>query len=223
MRSFFLLVLVANIGCLRTTEFKCQTADQCGTGAACETNGYCSFPDSMCSSGRRYGEFSGSLSSKCVGDEMQMVDSGGMGDVPMGDVPISGCPAAYVTLSGAGTHRYKALSPAGTWAMQRDACAMDGANAYLAIPDNQAELQALSAAIAATRIWVGINDMMTEGSYVTVKGAAATYLPWDTANNEPDNGGGMGGQDCVTALMASPNIATDACDTMFLAVCECEP
>ena len=222
MRSLFFLILIANVGCLRSTEFKCQTADQCSaTDGACETNGYCSFPDSMCSSGRRYGEFSGSLSNKCVGDEMPLID-GSMGDTPMGDVPPGNC-AGYTTLSGAGANRYKLTMNAAQWSTQRDRCAADGSNAYLAIPDNQGELQAIATLGAGARTWVGIEDMAAEGSYVTVKGAAATYLPWDAANNEPDNGGGMGGQDCVTALMASPNIATDACATSFPAVCECEP
>ena len=100
---------------------------------------------------------------------------------------------------------------------QRDRCAADGA--YLAIPDNVAELQAITTAAAAARTWVGINDQVTEGAYKTVKGADATYLPWDTANGEPNN---AGEQDCVSALTTSL-IATDKCSLTFPAVCDCEP
>jgi hypothetical protein len=95
--------------------------------------------------------------------------------------------------------------------------------AYLAIPDNAAELMAITTAAAAARTWIGIEDQQTEGTYVTVKGSAATYLPWNTATGEPDNPGGGGGEDCVSALMATPTIATDRCNLTYPAVCECEP
>jgi hypothetical protein len=220
MRALLFLILIgASAGCLRKTEFKCQTAEQCTGGGTCEPIGYCSYADSTCTDGRRYGEFSGSLSNECVGGELPMVDADiTPGDGGDGGMMTGNCPSGYNTLSGAGTHRYKVLSTAANWTTHRDACAADGSNAYLAIPDDQAELQALTTAAAADA-WVGINDMTTENTFVTVKGANATYLPW--AANEPDDG--MGGQDCVTALMASPNIQTDKCTDMAPAVCECDP
>jgi len=49
-------------------EFSCTTNDQCGAGGMC-TNSFCSFMDPSCMSGYRYGELSGGLSNKCVGDE----------------------------------------------------------------------------------------------------------------------------------------------------------
>jgi hypothetical protein len=53
--------------------FHCETDAQCtgGPGAGrCEMlNGFCSFEDSECTSGQRYGSSSGSLSGVCVGEE----------------------------------------------------------------------------------------------------------------------------------------------------------
>ena len=129
--------------------------------------------------------------------------------------------ATYMTLSGAGTHRYMKLGNASGWTTQRDRCAADGANAYLAIPDDMAELDAIRT-LAAARSWIGLDDMTTEGTFMTVRGMPATYVPWDTGNGEPNNGTGTP-QNCVTALSGSPLIATDRCNDAFVAVCECEP
>jgi hypothetical protein len=60
-----------------------------------------------------------------------------------------------------------------------------------------------------------------EGSYQTVLGGAATFLPW--ATGQPDNAGG-GGQDCVSGTTTT--ISDDACTggaSILPAVCECEP
>lgn len=219
MRALYALVVAVvavagTAGCLRTTEFKCMTdADCTASGAVCEVTHYCSFTDTECAMGRRYGEFSGSYSNQCVG-EMSMNDGG----VDTDGVP-GGCPATYMMLSGAGSHVYKLTNNSAQWSTQRDRCASDGA--YLAIPDDANELMAITTAAAATRTWVGINDTANEGTYVTVKMQMATFLPW--ASGEPDNPNPQPGEDCVSALMATPNIATDRCTITFPAVCECEP
>ena len=52
-------------------EFACTDDDQCSggpSGGRCETDGRCSFPDSGCASGRKYGGFAGDKSNTCVGD-----------------------------------------------------------------------------------------------------------------------------------------------------------
>jgi hypothetical protein len=202
---------------LRQTEFKCLTDTDCNAGGAvCEATGYCSFADSACTMGRRYGDFSGSYSKQCVGEQMMMPD-GGPNDT--GDGPPGGCPPTYAALPNAGGNVYKLTANAQNWSTQRDRCAADGA--YLAIPDNMAELEAITTAAAAQRTWIGISDTMTEGTYQTVKNMAATFLPWNTAAGEPDDT--MGGQDCVSALMANPLIQTDKCGDTLPAVCECEP
>ncbi|HEY5923923.1 MAG TPA: C-type lectin domain-containing protein [Kofleriaceae bacterium] len=218
MRGLLLLVLIAGTaGCLRTTEFRCATSADCaGTGGVCEVTKYCSFADTDCPNGQRYGDYAGTYSNKCVG-ELPMID-GGMDDSLI-DTPPGGCPTTYATLPNAGPNVYKLTTGSAQWATQRDRCAAD--NAYLAIPDGMAELQAITTAGAAAKTWVGISDIQTEGTYRTVKNMPATYLPWNTGAGEPDDT--MGGQDCVSAQMANPLIQTDKCGDTLPAVCECEP
>lgn len=219
MRALLLAVAIASsAGCLRDTEFKCATSADCtGTGGTCEATGYCSFTDTACADGRRYGELSGPYANQCIG--------GGTGDAGVdaaGDSGLPGnCPSTYMTLPNAGAHVYKLTTDAAQWATQRNRCMNEGA--YLAIPDDAAELMAITAAAAAQRTWIGINDQTTEGTYVTVQGGTPPILPWNTATGEPDNPGNMGGEDCVSALMATPTIATDRCSISYPAVCECEP
>lgn len=59
----------ALLGCPQS-EFHCSSADDCAASdgeGTCEPNGYCSFEDSGCDSGRRYGEFSGrGVAGQCV-------------------------------------------------------------------------------------------------------------------------------------------------------------
>ena len=79
MRLILVVALVGSAGCLRTTQFHCSAATDCGAGGSCELSGYCSFPDGLCTSGRRYGDLSGSLSKVCVGAE---IDAGVSVDAP---------------------------------------------------------------------------------------------------------------------------------------------
>lgn len=214
MRLLLLLIALASTaGCLRSTEFKCTVDGDCtAMGAMCETTGYCSFPDMECAEGRRYGEFSGTYSNQCVGGMT------GSGVDAMVDATLGNCPAGFATLPNAGTHGYKVTTDAASWSMQRDRCMQDGG--YLAIPDDVAELQAITTATGVSKTWIGISDTMNEGTYRTVKGDTATFpggLPWN--NGEP----GGATENCVSALMASPTWATDGCNTSFPAVCECDP
>ena len=68
-------------GCIRSDGFVCATADQCvqnGLTGTCEPDGACSFPDTNCPSGRRYGELSaGGLAGTCVGGSGDDIDGGG--------------------------------------------------------------------------------------------------------------------------------------------------
>lgn len=218
MRGLAMLAFVmASAGCLRTTEFKCaQDSDCSATDAVCEPTGYCSFADPACGMGRRYGDFSGSYSKQCVGDAT-MSDGGVDTDGDTGDAPPAGCPSSYATITGGGSHVYRALGTA-EWTAQRDACAADGANAYLAIPDDAAEAMGIAALGGGALTWIGINDRMTENTFETVRGDAATYLPW--SSGEPNN---AGDQDCVAVITSSGMFETDKCTNSNPAVCECEP
>ncbi len=54
-------------GCGDAATFACETATDCGPAGACESTGFCSFPDAACPSRRRYGEHADSaLSGTCV-------------------------------------------------------------------------------------------------------------------------------------------------------------
>lgn len=52
-------------GCGSAT-FACEGDVECGANGQCEAQGYCSFPDTQCASGRRFGEGSANVSGACV-------------------------------------------------------------------------------------------------------------------------------------------------------------
>ena len=222
MRKLLVAMLVLAGGCLRSTTFQCETTEQCGGCNTCEPEGYCSRPDPSCAeSGSRFHESAGPYANKCVGSVAG--DDGGVDDVPPDeDTPAAGCPNGYAPLPNAGPHQYKLITAAGQWAAQRDACrATDPTRAYLAIPDDLTEMQALSAAATAATFWVGIEDQTTEGAYVTVKGGTPTFLVW--LAGQPDNAGGGAGEDCVAGVSNTANLQDDRCNKQYRALCECEP
>lgn len=148
-----------------------------------------------------------------------------LADVPadaLPDAPITGCPADYAPLSGGSAgHRYRLLGTRATWALQSAACNQTSTSAYLAIPDNASELAALDS-LVHDLFWVGINDMATEGMYVTIFGASATVLPW--GQGEPD-GTVYPEEDCVAAVGPTRIVDLPCNDGPYSAwaVCECEP
>ena len=225
----------ATAGCLRTTSYKCSSSDQCGAEGVCEETGYCSFADADCADGRRYAEYSGTYSSKCVGEVVVDGDGGvdAPGDGSTTDVPQGNCPSTYAALSGASGRLYRVITTTGAWAAQRAACAADGSNTYLAVPETQAELTAIVTAANAT-IWVGIEDAAPDDdTFVTVRNATAYPTNnglWATSGGtEPDDapeqtGGGPNTAECVSASTAnSGKLADDRCTETYAAVCECEP
>ena len=223
LASLVLASLLASVGCLRQTTFHCNNNTDCGATGVCEAQGLCSFPDSTCTgSQQRFGDSAGSLANQCVDGGNPMVDAGDIIDAPpLIDGPdidaAGGCPSGYNALTGA-NHLYK-LVPTATWNAQDAGCkATSPSSAYLAIPDDAAELAAFATLAVTGKFWVGITDSATEGTFLTVKGAPQVFLPW--APGEPDDG--MGGQDCVSGISAT-QIETDKCSTQFPAICECEP
>jgi hypothetical protein len=232
MRAYLLLGLCGSLaGCLRTTQFQCENDTSCGAGGRCEANNFCSFVDPGCASGRKYSDSAGPNAGKCTDDNMMQVDGGidssMMIDAPMGDGG-SNCPNDFTALPAAGTHVYKVITAPANWSQQQMACRqMSNNQAYLTVPDNLAELTATDGLTGVgANYWVGINDIgnNNEGMYVNVfPGQAQTFLPWDTANGQPDNQGGQGGQDCVDSLAAAHLLYDDKCTDTLPAVCECNP
>jgi len=81
------VVAIASSACLRTTTFHCSSDSECANGAitgVCQSTGLCSFADSSCPSGQRYGDLSGSLANKCTDT------SGPMPDAPPGYFFVGG-------------------------------------------------------------------------------------------------------------------------------------
>lgn len=73
--SFVSMVAMATFlgsvgGCYDQQPYTCVSPDDCGEGGLCESNGWCSFPDAECGTGRRYGHASGEgLANTCVDSE----------------------------------------------------------------------------------------------------------------------------------------------------------
>lgn len=206
-----LLVALANAACLRSTEYRCTSDSQCDPAGHCEPSGFCSVADPSCASGSRYSDTAGANANQCVGsgpdDHDAGLDPDGGGSCPMGYVAVP---------MGQAGHRYLLRTSSNAWTSQRDACS-SGAT-YLAIPDDAAELAAITS-LASQRVWIGISDRATENTFLTVKDTAALYLPW-----EPGAPGGDDRDDCVEAIAGDPaRINDERCDRDKPAVCECEP
>ena len=220
MRATWLLLpsLALGTACLRKTEFKCATNDQCGPNGVCETIGYCSFPDSEC--GRRFGDSAGDYANKCVGGDVPGEDSGI--DAPTGpDAPAATCPSNFTPLTGGNpNHVYRKAQGNDKWLAQDTQCRGLSTRAYFAVPDDLTELGALATFAGAASFWVGINDRANEGVFVLSSGGTfMNTVPW--ATGEPDDPGN--GQDCVAAT--ATNIRTEDCtgngSPDLPAVCEC--
>lgn len=234
MKAILFMAALASASCLRTTSYKCDSDTKCGAGGVCEYPGYCSYADPDCPEGRRYGEYSGIYSNKCIGEIIAGDDSGvdsPPGDGPMTDVPLGNCPASYNLTHG--TRRYRVIAAA-DWFAQVAACDA-GTNRYLAIPNDQAELTAIVAFANAT-IWVGVSDEGVNQSSADdevmedVNGAAFATGTAIWGANQPDDtqtgagGGGANNAECVAAETAmSGKLMDDRCALTYAAVCECEP
>lgn len=193
-------------GCLRSTTFECTSNADC-TGSppgTCEPAGYCSFPDTSCETGRRFGDHSGPVSGQCVGA------AGGDGGIDA----QSAC-NGYTALPSIATHRYRVITTTAAWATQRTTCTADGG--YLVEPSGTAEMMAVTMLAGAVELWVGVTDQATELTFLTGRGAPATFLPWEAS--QPDDA--PTGADCVRSS-ATGTYADDRCTTARRAVCECD-
>ena len=72
MRVLSLLPLLLALACTEAPPYSCGSNAACdnnGEAGTCEATGYCSFADSTCATGRRYGEYAGDdLGGTCVGE-----------------------------------------------------------------------------------------------------------------------------------------------------------
>jgi len=218
MRAIAMCLLIAaaaSAGCLRSTQFNCSRDTDCGTMGVCEAVGYCSFPSSTCDSGRTYSESAGQgLSNACVPGNIDNPGPDAGIDAPIDTMNV-GCPAPYASVNGS-AHLYKPLTNI-SWDNAARDCKLTSTSAYLAVPDNAAELVNLATAAVTTPFWVGL-EKGPGITFVTQKNnAVATFLPW--AMGQPNT---SGLKDCVNGI-STTEIATDKCNVQNTAVCECEP
>ena len=101
------VVVVLVAGCnYGAGAFKCSSSTDCTgrAGGTCEPNEFCSFDDTSCPApGRRYGDLSGGVSGKCVGQEEVDAGTSSIPDAPpdarvcFGTTPFTICLAAAPT------------------------------------------------------------------------------------------------------------------------------
>ena len=82
-----------------------------------------------------------------------------------------------------GTIFYK-IFDAKTYADARSQCESDGP-ATLAVPHSSLENKFITDLIPDTDIWIGVNDIDEEGSFVSLDSYGLTYMPWKSG--QPDN------------------------------------
>ena len=213
------VVAIALCGCLRSTQYVCETSDQCGNGGTCEQpQGFCSVADQTCSSGRRFGDAAGSLSNTCVGGDTG--SDGGPGSDGSGSDGGNKCPDTYLALAGAPPNqRYRVNTKTQDWVKAQSDCLADSSLAYLAIPEDMNELVA-QGTLTAAKHWVGINDHVA-GNYVDLKGNPAFLV---FAAGQPDDNA-SNSQQCIAVLnnqMSDEKCGPGGGAPNLQSVCECD-
>lgn len=81
MRAVALSLICIALGCVESQPFTCTDDDACGPAGECEPEGFCSFADSSCHTGRRFGEHApNDVGGVCVGVRgapIQQLSAGG--------------------------------------------------------------------------------------------------------------------------------------------------
>jgi hypothetical protein len=153
--------------------------------------------------------------------------SGGVGDSAPDDAAIDGAvdapPDQFVAIPACMTnpaytdapdgHRYRKTS-AVNYDRAIDTCAADGA--HLVVFETRAE-QDFVDALAGTDVWIGIDDLTTEGIFKWITGAPNTYSGFMGA--EPND---AGTEDCTYLDVSGDDWNDTSCDETREAVCECE-
>jgi hypothetical protein len=123
--------------------------------------------------------------------DAQRPDAAPVADAPTADAPSPDadvCPGA--SLNSANGHCYEYVAEAVTWLAARDACVNRGA--YLATIADADENAFVSTLCGCDR-WIGLNDLLVEGTFVWVTGEPVAYTNWSPG--EPSNNSGV--QHCV--------------------------
>lgn len=135
-------------------------------------------------------------------------------DVPFDDTAPMNCPAGYQSIGVLGS-KYKAVDTSRTWAQAQATCVADGT--HLAIAGNFDELSSVATLLPTRDLWLGVTDNVTLGTWRTVTGDIATYLPW--ASDEPDV---AVDQRCVETEFPLYNFIDQDCMEDRRFICECD-
>jgi hypothetical protein len=190
--------VAAGLGCLPSPTFDCTDSTECGTGGTCQPDDRCSFADSSCTSGQRYGSLAGNESNACV--------AAGSGS--------SSC-TGFSALKGNGTgngHLFLQLGASAAWGTAVSECVALGG--FLAVPATQQELNAILN-VTCVDTWMGIHEVGS--AFETPTGTPVPFLPWDC--NQPDGSDGS----CVSAVDNDDAYALADCTASEAVMCECIP
>jgi hypothetical protein len=209
------LALVASLcGCspFGGGAFRCETDADCAGGPSagqCETAvGFCSFEDSSCESGRRYGTASGAQSGVCVGDEVPIDAPPNTDD---GDVTIDMAPGidartcfgtpheVCLTTLPSGTRTLPATINTDTMCDQVESpsggvplCVVTGAQ--ITINNTRAEGSRPLVIVATETITItGALDVGSKRTGAPGAGANSAACQMNAIEGEDDGGGGGGG------------------------------
>ncbi|MDQ3366568.1 MAG: C-type lectin domain-containing protein [Myxococcota bacterium] len=142
------------------------------------------------------------------GDELVATDG------PLPDTMAIACPAGYQQTAIAGS-KYKAVDDSETWTGAQAACLADGQ--HLVIFDDAVERSVVTMLLPGRDLWVGVSDRITLGTWTTVTGGAAVYLPWASGEPALDPL-----ERCVEAESPGYALIEQSCSSGRRYICECD-
>lgn len=178
--------------------FTCETSDQCTVGGTCQPNGFCSFPDSTCPTGQRYGEAAGNdLANRCVGDEPPIDAAGdidGRPDAQPGspdgrpDAMTDPCTAPFAP-DAYGCHALT-LAMSANYDVGRTYCQSIGGDLTVlqSVEEGQFIATSMLAPGSAERALMGLD--FRSGTWTWVDGTGLTLTNWNAG--EPSAGDNIG-------------------------------
>ena len=146
------------------------------------------------------------------------------------DVPDDGCTECLYDCNGPGEladpatgHCYRLVTEGQPWRQARERCDELGAGFQLVAPATLAERDLIMPMVIPLNspIWIGATDEVMEGVFQWINGEPFTFPggmhPWNP--NEPNNGGGLGEEDCVE-LFTSGLLNDQQCMAALPYMCE---
>lgn len=132
---------------------------------------------------------------------------------PDGSSFLAACMAKGYTSATGLASLYRVVGTAASYADAEAACAGDVAGAtHLIVLSSSAEVDFDIHHLG----WVGLDDRVTEGTFVNVTNEPNDTRPW--RSGQPDNGGGS--EDCVQ--LKADGLDDDQCNNTHAYVCECD-